>query len=107
MGSDAIASAIEQLDDTLAHSSAAVQKDVLELLGLLSFPVTRGPLTRIWGSWDEASAEQLNSFVQRWRDSRLTMLRLGHQALSQLLLMSWYAQPLAWEAAGYPGPPVI
>ncbi|HDZ55530.1 MAG TPA: twin-arginine translocation pathway signal protein [Pseudomonas xinjiangensis] len=103
----AVSAAIEQLDRTLAHTSPAVQKDVLDLLGLLSFGLTRGPMTGIWTSWEKASPADLDAFLFRWRDSRLDMLRQGHKALSQLLLMSWYALPLSWKAAGYPGPPII
>lgn len=104
---DAIQASVRQVDYTLAHSSAQTQKDVLHLLGLLSFAPTRGPLTGIWGSIDQASPAEIESFLQRWRDSRLDMLRMGYKALGQLLLMSWYALPQSWEAAGYPGPPVI
>ncbi|RHW21212.1 twin-arginine translocation pathway signal protein [Pseudomonas jilinensis] len=103
----AITATLRQLDISLAHTSAAIQKDVHDLLGLLSLPLTRGPLTGIWGSWEQASPERLEAFLQRWRDSRLEMLRQGYKALSQLLLMAWYALPLSWETTGYPGPPQI
>ncbi|WP_150304855.1 twin-arginine translocation pathway signal protein [Pseudomonas saliphila] len=103
----AIQASIRQLDFTLAHSSTQTQKDVLQLLGLLSFAATRGPLTGIWGAIEQASPAQMDALLLRWRDSRLDMLRQGYKALGQLLLMSWYALPQSWEAAGYPGPPVI
>ena len=102
-----IQASIRQLDFTLAHSSEQTQKDVLQLLGLFSFAPVRGPLTGIWGDIGQASPAQIDAFLLRWRDSRLDMLRLGYKALGQLLLMSWYALPPSWEAAGYPGPPVI
>lgn len=103
----AIQASIRQLDMSLAHTSEQTQKDVLQLLGLLSFAPIRGPLTGIWGNLQQASPAQIDAFLLRWRDSRLDMLRLGYQALSQLLLMSWYTLPQSWEIAGYPGPPVI
>lgn len=99
--------AIRQLDTTLDSTSPAVQREVLDLLGMLSLPVTRGPLTGIWGSWESASPEALQTFLERWKNSRLDMLRQGYKALSQLLLMSWYALPHSWDEAGYPGPPTI
>lgn len=99
--------AIAQLDLTLAWTSAAVQKQVTDLFGMLSMGVTRGPLTGIWGSWENATPAEVQSFLDRWRDSRLDMLRQGHSALNQLLQMAWYALPVSWEAAGYPGPPII
>lgn len=104
---DAIAQALAQLDYSLAHTSPFVQKAVLDLFGLLSMPLTRGPLTGIWGDMSKASPEQLNTFVLRWRDSRFEMLRQGYNTLSKLLMMSWYALPLSWATTGYPGPPVI
>lgn len=104
---DNLSVAIRQLDTTLAWTSGAVQKQISDLLGMLSMPLTRGPMTGIWGSWDQASPAEVQAFLQRWRDSRLDMLRQGHTALSQLLLMAWYATPASWAAAGYPGPPVI
>lgn len=99
--------AISQLDTTLASASRAVQQDVLDLLGMLSLPLTRGPLTGIWGGWDAASPEALEAFLDRWKNSSLDMLRQGYKALSQLLLMSWYALPASWGDAGYPGPPTV
>jgi hypothetical protein len=99
--------AIAQLDTTLSWTSLAAQKQLTDLFGLLSMGVTRGPLTGIWGSWENATDEQVRAFLERWRDSRLDMLRQGHSALNQLLQMAWYALPASWEAAGYPGPPAI
>ncbi|UAW98278.1 twin-arginine translocation pathway signal protein [Halopseudomonas nanhaiensis] len=99
--------AVRQLDTTLDSTSPAVQRDVLDLLGMLSLPVTRGPLTGIWGSWDSASPDALQRFLERWQNSRLDMLRQGYKALCQLLLMSWYALPQSWAETGYPGPPTI
>lgn len=104
---DATHKALIQLDKTLLHTSPFVQKAVLDLLGLLSMPLTRGPLTGIWGDMSKASPEQLDAFLQRWRDSRFDTLRQGYNTLSKLLMMSWYALPQSWAAAGYPGPPVI
>lgn len=107
LSQDTLQAAINQLDTTLAWTSTAVQTQVTDLLGMLSMPITRGPMTGIWGSWDKATLAEVQAFLQRWRDSRLDMLRQGHTALSQLLLMAWYATPASWAAAGYPGPPQI
>ncbi len=99
--------AMAQLDKTLTWTSSAAQKQVGDLFGLLSMGVTRGPLTGIWGSWENASDAEVRAFLERWRDSRLDMLRQGHSALNQALQMAWYALPVSWDAAGYPGPPPI
>ncbi|WP_339844018.1 twin-arginine translocation signal domain-containing protein [uncultured Halopseudomonas sp.] len=107
LNQDTLQAAIDQFDTTLAWTSTAVQTQVTDLLGMLSMPITRGPMTGIWGTWDKASPAEVQAFLQRWRDSRLDMLRQGHSALSQLLLMAWYATPASWAAIGYPGPPVI
>lgn len=105
--SNAIELAIAQLDRSLQYSSPFVQSEVLNLLGMLSMPLTRGPLTGIWSDLAQASPEQLEAFLLRWRDSRFELLRKGHKSLLQLLHMAWYATPQSWAAVGYPGPPII
>ncbi|WP_404470719.1 hypothetical protein LG301_08870 [Vreelandella venusta] len=99
--------ALKRLDESLAYMSTHVHQDVYELLDLLSMRLTRGPLTGIWGHWENAEPAQVVHFLERWRDSRFDLLRQGHAALSQLLLMAWYALPASWEHTGYPGPPVF
>ncbi|TVP93404.1 MAG: twin-arginine translocation pathway signal protein [Pseudomonadaceae bacterium] len=99
--------ALRKLDWSLAHMSVQTHQDVHELLDLLSMGITRGPMTGIWGRFESASPEQILGFLARWRDSRLDMLRQGHTALTQLLLMAWYALPATWDSIEYPGPPVI
>ncbi|QXH46996.1 twin-arginine translocation pathway signal protein [Pseudomonas xanthosomatis] len=98
---------LSSLDGKVAALSPAMLKLTRQLLDVLSLPVTRGPLTGVWGSWGNASSKQVEAFLERWRTSSLEMLRQGHASLLQLLLMAWYERPEAWAACGYPGPPKI
>ncbi|MNP75584.1 hypothetical protein D3C76_1726620 [compost metagenome] len=78
-----------------------------QLFDVLALPVTRGPLTGIWGSWDSASNEQIAAFLRRWENSSLNLLNMGHASLLQLLQMAWYEMPESWAQCGYPGPPKV
>lgn len=98
---------LHSLDHTLAALSPEMLKLTRQLFDVLSLPLTRGPLTGIWGAWSEASPGEVTAFLQRWQDSSLSLLRMGHASLLQLLLMAWYERPEAWAACGYPGPPNI
>ncbi|NIF25623.1 twin-arginine translocation pathway signal protein [Pantoea sp. Tr-811] len=98
---------LRSLDHTLAALSPEMLKLTRQLFDVLSLPLTRGPLTGVWGAWEQASADQVTAFLQRWQDSSLNLLRMGHASLLQLLLMAWYECPQAWAACGYPGPPNI
>lgn len=98
---------LHSLDRKLAALSPEMLKLTRQLFDVLSLPLTRGPLTGIWGAWAQASPAQVTAFLQRWQDSSLDLLRMGHASLLQLLSMAWYERPEAWAACGYPGPPKI
>ncbi|MNZ20602.1 hypothetical protein D3C78_376580 [compost metagenome] len=95
------------LDDKLAALSPQMLKLTRQLFDLLSLPLTRGPLTGVWGAWEQAGEPQITAFLQRWQDSSLNLLRMGHSSIVQLLTMAWYERPESWAACGYPGPPKI
>lgn len=98
---------LHSLDHKLAALSPQMLKLTRQLFDVLSLPLTRGPLTGVWGAWEQADGEQVTAFLQRWQDSPLNLLRMGHASLLQLLQMAWYERPQAWAACGYPGPPKI
>ncbi|WP_079230074.1 twin-arginine translocation pathway signal protein [Pseudomonas putida] len=98
---------LHSLDHKLAALSPEMLKLTRQLFDVLNLPLTRGPLTGVWGGWKQASGEQVTAFLQRWQDSSLNLLRMGHASLLQLLQMAWYECPQAWAACGYPGPPKI
>ncbi|PVZ43013.1 twin-arginine translocation pathway signal protein [Pseudomonas sp. CC120222-01a] len=98
---------LHSLDHKLAALSPEMLKLTRQLFDVLSLPLTRGPLTGVWGAWEQASSAQVTAFLQRWQDSSLNLLRMGHASLLQLLQMAWYERPEAWAACGYPGPPKI
>ncbi|HUL66239.1 MAG TPA: hypothetical protein VLW55_16685 [Burkholderiaceae bacterium] len=54
--------------------------------------------------WETATPEQVAAFLQRWRTSSFDLFVVGYQAMHDLVLGSWYADPSTWEAIGYPGP---
>lgn len=103
----AVQATIDNLDYTLDRFSPAQRDMTLQLFDLLAMPVTRGPLTGVWGRWENAGADTIRAFFSRWEHSSISLLRQGHAALLQLLLVAWYGSPQSWAHAGYPGPPRI
>ena len=93
------------VDNNLQHLSPELLKLTQQLFDVLAMAVTRGPLTGIWGSWENASQADIQQFIKRWERSSLDLLRMGHASLLQLILMAWYARPQSWAHCGYPGPP--
>ena len=99
----AVKATLDTLDDNLNHLSPALLTLTQQLFDVLAMPVTRGPLTGVWGRWENASPEQIESFLQRWQNSSLSLLKMGHGSLVQLVMMSWYECPQSWGACGCPG----
>ncbi|MEZ1382661.1 hypothetical protein QVM36_28510, partial [Klebsiella pneumoniae] len=91
------------LDHNLARLSPEMFKLTQQLFDVLALPLTRGPLTGIWGSWENASGDDVRAFLSRWENSFIGLLRMGHSSLMQLAMMAWYARPEAWAHCGYPG----
>ncbi|MGE8065396.1 twin-arginine translocation pathway signal protein [Pseudomonas sp. NPDC089569] len=104
---DAIDGTLKSLDYNLAHLSPEMLKLTRQLFDVLGMAVTRGPLTGIWGSWENAGAENIRHFLERWENSSLSLLRMGHNSLLQLVMMAWYGRKESWAHCGYPGPPAV
>ncbi|KAF1054886.1 MAG: hypothetical protein GAK43_00625 [Stenotrophomonas maltophilia] len=104
---DAIDATLQGLDHTLDHLSPEMLKLTVQLFDVLALPVTRGPLTGVWGRWEKASAEDVKAFLSRWQNSFIGLLKMGHASLLQLVMMAWYGSPQSWAVCGYAGPPKI
>ncbi|CAI8700771.1 Twin-arginine translocation pathway signal protein [Pseudomonas sp. IT-232MI5] len=103
----AVEGTLKSLDYSLDHLSPEMLKLIRQLFDVLGMAVTRGPLTGIWGSWENASAEAMRHFLDRWENSSLSLLRMGHSSLQQMVMMAWYTRPESWAHCGYPGPPSV
>jgi len=101
----AVGKTIAGIDYSLNRFSPEMAKLTIQLFDVLAMGVTRGPLTGIWGSWENTSADDIRHFLDRWQNSSLGLLKMGHASLLQLILMAWYARPQSWAHCGYPGPP--
>ena len=102
-----IEDALKKLDYSLQYLSPEMVKLTRQLFDVLAMGITRGPLTGIWGSWENASSEQIRHFLLRWENSYLNLLRMGQGSLLKLVIMAWYFRPASWAHCGYPGPPHI
>lgn len=104
---EAVAGTLESLDYSLQHLSPELRGLTVQLFDVLALPLTRGPLTGVWGSWDKASPAAVCAFLERWQNSSIGLLQMGHASLLQLVMMSWYGRPESWAHCGYPGPPTV
>jgi hypothetical protein len=103
----AVDGTLKTLDNGLNHLSPEMLKLTRQLFDVLGMAVTRGPLTGIWGSWENASDDEIRHFLDRWENSSLNLLRMGHSSLLQLVMMAWYSRAESWVHCGYPGPPAV
>lgn len=107
MMAQAVSGTLESLDYSLNHLSPELLKLTVQLFDVLAMPLTRGPLTGIWGRWDNASTGEVRAFLERWQNSSIGLLQMGHASLLQLVMMSWYGRAESWAHCGYPGPPTV
>lgn len=98
---------VEGIAKAVSGLSAATQKEVGELFGLLTLLPGRLLIAGLGSTWAQASVGEVAGFLQSWRASRLDLLQSGYAALHDLTFGAWYARPENWEAIGYPGPPEI
>lgn len=103
----AVDGTLQSLDYALHRLSPEMLKLTLQLFDVLALPITRGPLTGIWGSWDKAGTQDIREFLSRWEHSSIGLLKMGHASLLQLVMMAWYGRPESWAHCGYPGPPTV
>ncbi|HLA29997.1 MAG TPA: twin-arginine translocation pathway signal protein [Pseudomonas sp.] len=111
VSAEKMAAAVEQsitgIDYSLARFSPAMQKLTVQLFDVLALGLTRGPLTGVWGGWENASAADVRHFLERWQNSSIGLLQMGYVSLLQLVMLAWYGQPQSWGHCGYPGPPTV
>lgn len=93
-----------QVDEFLLHSSEFTHGELKMLFDLLHLPPTRALVAGLWRPWDEASEDDIEAFLTRWRDSRLNLLRMGYAQLTQLVSLMYYSDSHHWGDL-YPGPP--
>lgn len=101
----AINEVVEAFDRTVAGLSPAIQKEVEQLLSLLTFSLTRRFVAGVSKPWSEASEAEVDHFLTAWRQCRFPLLQQGYQALARLMIACWYGNPLSWEKISYGGPP--
>jgi hypothetical protein len=94
----------ETVDAAIAGLSAASRRELDQLFALLAMPPTRIALAGVVPAWNAASEAQVGAFLERWRTHRVALLQSGYLALHDLIAGSWYSDPGAWAAIGYPGP---
>lgn len=104
---DALQAAVSGVDTAVAGLPPAVQAELAQLFTLLGIAPARWIVAGLAHDWSTATPAEVAAVIERWRASRLTLLRSAYDALHQLILGAWYGNPRSWSAIGYPGPPVL
>lgn len=95
---------LQRIDLSGHRLGPPAQKQVRQLFDLLNLRASRWALTGV-GSWEEATPQQMQHFLERWRTSSFALLNAGYKVLVKLVAGSFYGTPAGWAAANYPGPP--
>lgn len=93
------------LDDLMYTLQKHNQTQLSLLLDAITLAPVRLAAGASWASWKDMTPKQANDFLIHWRDSMFQQKRMGYTSISKLITMSWYPQPEAYIASGYPGPP--
>jgi hypothetical protein len=104
---DAIQATVADVDAAIAGLPPSMQAELAQLFSLLGIAPARWLVAGLAQEWSVAAPADVAVALERWRASRVTLLRSAYDALHQLILGAWYGNPRAWDAIGYPGPPPL
>jgi len=92
------------VNEILLGLSPLTNQDLQEFFYLLDFLPTKLFLIHSWTAWDQIQPAQAVDLIQSWQKSKITLLNSAAQALGELILASFWADPKHYALAGYPGP---
>lgn len=95
---------LKNIDGALANLGKPAQGELLKLFDLLHLRATRWLTTGVWANWNDASADDLRSFLKRWQGSSVGPFNAGYRVLTKLVVVSYYSLHESWRFSGYPGP---
>ena len=104
---EAIAVTATNVESAIAGLPPAAQDELAQLFALLAFAPARIAMGGPASGWRDARDADVDAMLERWRGSRIALLRSAYDGLHQLILAAWYGNPRAWAAIGYPGPPAL
>lgn len=96
---------LQRMDHGCGLLAPSARAELRKLLDLLNLGLTRRLVARVSQPWEQADAQQISAFLQRWRDSSMGLFNSGYRALVAMLAGAHYGTPVGWAASGYPGPP--
>ena len=103
----AIDETVAGVDRAIAGLPPAARAEIAQLFALLALAPGRRVFAGVASPWAEASASEVDTFLRAWQSSGWALKRTAYDALHQLVIAAWYANPRSWPAIGYPGPPVL
>lgn len=92
--------------DALINTLGGHAKVQLEqLFTLMSSAPLRLVVNAPFNGWKDASNDQIESFLDAWKTSPLSIKNMGYASLCKVICLCWYSQPETFQLTGYPGPP--
>lgn len=95
---------IRRMDEAIYRFGPTNQAQMRKLFDMLNFSLTRITLAGVWSSWDNASPDSIDSFLNRWRNSSIGLFNKAYAGLVKLTNSSFYGYRDNWHLSGYPGP---
>jgi hypothetical protein len=95
---------LDRVQATIGGFAPEVQKELAQLLGILSTALGRRLLAGLSSPWSEASTGEVQQSLQGMRLSRLAVRQQIYHALRDITNGAYFSDPAAWPAIGYPGP---
>lgn len=97
---------LHSLDHKLAALSPEMLKLTRQLFDMLSLPLTRGPLTGVWGAGTGQPCAS-HGLPAALAGQFAEPAAHGPRLVAAVAADGWYERPESWTACGYPGPPKI
>lgn len=102
--SEIIDRVLHQIDEFGFNLEAPAAAEIYKLFDLLNMRVTRWLATGVGSAWQDATAEDIQKFLDKWRDSSIGLFNAGYRALSKFVAVAYFTLPESRAASGYPGP---
>jgi hypothetical protein len=103
----AIDETVDGVDRAIAGLLPSARAELAQLFALLTSGVGRRAFAGVPAAWREATRGEVDAFLAAWQQSGWALKRTAYDALHQLVIAAWYANPRSWPAIGYPGPPEL